>query len=122
MTNSIDQTIGRKIRQLRWKTGTTHEQLADAVRVSSEELQHYERGVTRVSVQNLCRITEFFDVPITALFDFNTSDASADLNVENILSEVFSDPEAMKLVRLYYSLSDDERRKTFQAARRKSGM
>ncbi|WP_120632616.1 helix-turn-helix domain-containing protein [Ruegeria sp. EL01] len=113
MTNSIDDEVGRQIRHLRWANGTTREQLADVMQLSGEEIEHYECGTSRVSAHNLWRLAEFFAVPVTSFFDLDKSGHSDALSTERIMSEIMSDPEAAKIVRAYYALSADKRRKMF---------
>lgn len=117
MTNTIDKTIGYKIRQLRLKRGFTHQQLADALQIPDEVLKLYEDGALRVGAQNLWRLAEYLDISVTDFFDLDKIDVPANLKLESIWSELKSNPEAADLARAYYALPESQRKKLLQNRR-----
>jgi transcriptional regulator with XRE-family HTH domain len=65
----INKEIGRKIRQLRKGLGLSQSELAEKIGVSFQQVQKYEKGLTRVSVMRLQQISEVFGVNIASFFE-----------------------------------------------------
>jgi transcriptional regulator with XRE-family HTH domain len=62
--NPIDVHLGRRIRQRRTLLGMTQEKLAEAIGLTFQQEQKYERGGKRVSSSRLFDLTRILDVPI----------------------------------------------------------
>lgn len=65
----IDHEIGHRVRHLRKVKGITQSELANALGLSFQQVQKYEKGVSRVSVQLLMMIAEYLEVDIGELID-----------------------------------------------------
>lgn len=63
MSNSFDKALGAKIRGERRLRGITQMQLAQRLGVSFQQLQKYESGTNKISVERLVELSRFFDVP-----------------------------------------------------------
>jgi transcriptional regulator with XRE-family HTH domain len=63
----IDVQLGAKIRGLRTSHGLSQTELAQAVGVSFQQLQKYERGANRISVATLLRLCGAMKVSAAAL-------------------------------------------------------
>ncbi len=61
--------IGNKIRQLRYRSSLTQEQLADKLSVSPQAVSKWENGVTMPDIALLPLLAEVFGVSIDELFD-----------------------------------------------------
>lgn len=69
MTNTKQQ-IGRRIKELRKKSGMTQEQLADLVKIDPRHLSRLERGVYYPGLDTLELIGRSLDVPLKDFFVF----------------------------------------------------
>lgn len=69
MTN-ISLIVGRKIRELRRHYNLTTRQLADSAGISHQQMSRYERGVNRIHVDILYRISLVFGCGISAFFRY----------------------------------------------------
>lgn len=67
MVNSVE--IGRKVRDFRIKNGLTQEGLAALLEITFQQVQKYERGLTKVNLERLQQLAEIFRVPISAFFE-----------------------------------------------------
>ena len=56
MTNSVDFSVGARLRSGRIALGMSHEKLADALGVSLQQVLAWELGVTRIGASSLSRI------------------------------------------------------------------
>lgn len=64
--------IGNKIKQLRYKSGLTQEQLAEKIGVSAQSVSKWENSITMPDITLLPLIAEEFGVSIDDLFDLTT--------------------------------------------------
>jgi transcriptional regulator with XRE-family HTH domain len=67
--NPIDVHVGQRIRQRRTLLGMSQEKLAEAIGLTFQQVQKYERGGNRVSSSRLFDLTRILDVPISYFFE-----------------------------------------------------
>ncbi|MFT4743612.1 MAG: transcriptional regulator with XRE-family HTH domain [Yoonia sp.] len=116
MKHPVDVHVGMRIRQRRWMNGTTQQQLAEAVGIKFQQIQKYETGMNRVSASRLWDIANVLTVPVS--FFFEGLDASAgEPGKGDVPSDVLTDKEALELLRSYYAIPENQRRRLFDLAR-----
>lgn len=119
MPHLVDIHVGKRIRQRRWLIGMTQQKLADLVGIKFQQIQKYETGANRVSASRLWDIGEALGVSVAFFFDglkSNSDDASG--RIEQVVpTDLLSDKEAMDLVRSYYAIPENQRRRLFELAR-----
>jgi transcriptional regulator with XRE-family HTH domain len=114
MAHPVDVHVGDKLRQRRWMTGMTQQQLGNSVGTKFQQIQKYENGSNRVSASRLWDIATALDVPVSFFFEgidgqvADTGEAQAG---------VLSDKEAVNLVRVYSAIPKEQRRKLLDLAR-----
>ncbi len=120
MPHPVDEYVGKRVRQRRWMVGFSQQQLGEAVGIKFQQIQKYETGMNRVSASRLWDIAETLEVPITFFFD-GYGDASVnkdgDKSKTNTQGDLLADKEALELVRSYYAIPENQRRKLFDLAR-----
>jgi transcriptional regulator with XRE-family HTH domain len=67
-TDPLDIEVGRKVRALRLERNMSQEKLGDALGLTFQQVQKYEKGANRISAGRLQRIAEILGVPTTAFF------------------------------------------------------
>jgi transcriptional regulator with XRE-family HTH domain len=107
--DSIDRIVGRNIRIHRLQKGLTQTELADALGLTFQQVQKYEKGTNRVGSGRLLRIATFLDVPVTALF--KGSDEMADTNEQSIFDQLTS-PHASRLLQAFARIDHDGLRRS----------
>lgn len=121
MPHPVDVHVGKRIRQRRWLIGMTQQQLAEKVGIKFQQIQKYETGANRVSASRLWDISDALDVTMTYFFDGLAQDVDdsdgRDLPTVNVPAELAEDKEAMDLVRSYYAIPENQRRRLFELAR-----
>jgi len=75
--------IGRRMRQLRERVGLSQSEVGARLEVSYQQIQKYERGVNKISIEKLQQLAEALGVPLTAFFE----DGSADETVQEQVQE-----------------------------------
>ncbi|MCP1241544.1 helix-turn-helix domain-containing protein [Acetobacter lambici] len=66
---TIDAHVGKRIRLRRTLLGLSQEKLGEALGVTFQQIQKYERGTNRVGASRLYDIATALDVPISFFFD-----------------------------------------------------
>lgn len=119
MPHQVDVHVGKRIRQRRWLIGMTQQKLADLVGIKFQQIQKYETGANRVSASRLWDIGEAMGVPVSFFFDGLREDVPIEgrSGGTGVPSDLLSDKEAMELVRSYYSIPENQRRRLFELAR-----
>lgn len=64
----VDTLVGTRIRLQRMERGISQTKLADAIGVTFQQVQKYEKGVNRVGASRLSRIAEVLEVPVGSFF------------------------------------------------------
>ena len=121
MKHPVDVHVGQRVRQRRWMVGMTQQQLADKVGIKFQQIQKYETGMNRVSASRLWDIAHAMNVTINFFFeglDADTRDAAmANMQQTAEQGDLMVDREAQELVRSYYSIPEEQRRRLFDLAR-----
>ena len=116
MTHPVDKHVGTKIRQRRWLVGMTQQQLAAEVGIKFQQIQKYETGANRVSASRLWDISEAMDVSVNFFFEGIEHEVAAAGSSESVPADLMGDKEALDLVRSYYSIPENQRRRLFDLA------
>jgi transcriptional regulator with XRE-family HTH domain len=116
MKHPVDVHVGKRIRQRRWMNGTTQQQLAEAVGIKFQQIQKYETGMNRVSASRLWDIAHVLAVPVSFFFDGLDAEGGETLQGD-VPSDVLTDKEALELLRSYYAIPENQRRRLFDLAR-----
>ncbi|MCF6291960.1 MAG: helix-turn-helix transcriptional regulator [Robiginitomaculum sp.] len=116
MTNSIDIYVGSRLRRRRRLLGLTQANLGEQVGIRFQQIQKYECAANRISASRLFDLSEALHVPVQYFYDgLSDKDAANDSDV--LPSDVLSQRETMELVRAYYSLGEEPRRRLLDLAK-----
>jgi transcriptional regulator with XRE-family HTH domain len=94
--------------------GMTQQQLGDKVGVKFQQIQKYEAGANRISASRMWDIAATMEVPVS--FFFEGLDGQAPETGE-ARGDFLTDKETLELVRAYYSIPENQRRRLFDLAR-----
>jgi len=117
MAHPVDVHVGKRIRHRRWLVGMTQQQLAEKVGIKFQQIQKYETGANRVSASRLWDIADALEVPVSFFFEGIESDNAPAPAAENVPADILGDKEALDLVRSYYAIPENQRRRLFELAR-----
>src|SRR5580698_8142106 len=67
--NPTDKHVGMRIRMRRMMLGMSQTNLADAVGLTFQQIQKYEKGTNRVGASRLQQFAKILSVPISFFFD-----------------------------------------------------
>jgi transcriptional regulator with XRE-family HTH domain len=119
--NPIDVHVGSRIRVRRTLLGISQEKLAEAIGLTFQQVQKYEKGMNRVSSSRLVDLANALDVTIPYFFDEMSAGVSAQTPSELMRTkqrpdvDPEKDPlvkrETLEFVRAYYKIQDPAVRK-----------
>ncbi|MBV7410487.1 helix-turn-helix domain-containing protein [Maritimibacter sp. DP1N21-5] len=116
MKHPVDVHVGKRVRHRRWMVGMTQQQLAERVGIKFQQIQKYETGMNRVSASRLWDISDALGVPVS--FFFEGLEGGAERSMEQYLpDDILADKEALELIRSYYAIPENQRRRLFELAR-----
>jgi transcriptional regulator with XRE-family HTH domain len=117
---SIDRHVGARIRLRRKLLGKSQEQLADALGLTFQQVQKYERGANRVSASKLFGISRCLEVEVGYFFE-QLGDPSASPRPSPALDGQVSDflltAEGVELASRFPRLSPGLRRRLLSLLR-----
>jgi len=119
--NPIDVHVGSRVRLRRTLLGLSQEKLGEALGLTFQQVQKYERGANRIGASRLFDLSCVLDVPISFFYDDISSDTSAksprnivglaDQAVEPFEPDPLAKRETLELVRAYYRIKEPAVRK-----------
>ncbi|WP_417719884.1 helix-turn-helix domain-containing protein [Salipiger sp.] len=118
MTHPVDVHVGKRVRHRRWLVGMTQQQLAERVGIKFQQIQKYETGANRVSASRLWDIADALEVPVSFFFEGIENEQEAGTETLSAMpADILGDKEALDLVRSYYAIPENQRRRLFELAR-----
>ena len=97
MEETFNVHLGKKLRMRRLSLGLTQTKVAEAINVTFQQIQKYEKGTNGVSSNRLMQLSQFLKVPITYFYedykDFKESKSNIDENDDlnySFLSKTFA--------------------------------
>jgi len=86
--------------------GLSQEALADALKLTFQQVQKYERGANRVSASKLYEIAKTLQVPVSYFFDGLADPMTNDVDevgaaAERVVTEFLNTPEGLELAEIF---------------------
>ena len=110
MEENFNIHLGKKLRMRRLSLGLTQTKVANAINVTFQQIQKYEKGTNGVSSSRLIQLSNFLKVPITYFFEDFTDYASSDPNS----SSNSVDLNYSFLMKTFSKLDENQKNKIFQ--------
>ena len=107
----IDRHIGHRVRARRTMLGMSQEKLAEALGLTFQQVQKYEKGVNRIGASRLLHIAGVLDVNIDFFFEGIPGLRAGGYSDDSLMAEFLTRPESDRLVRGFLKLKDDEARR-----------
>ena len=117
MKHPVDVHVGKRIRHRRWMVGMTQQQLGEDVGIKFQQIQKYETGMNRVSASRLWDIAAALNVSVNFFFEGLEEAEKDTTGKKSVPADLMGDKEALDLVRSYYAIPENQRRRLFELAR-----
>ncbi len=119
----VDVHVGRRLRSRRTMLGMSQENLGDAVGVTFQQIQKYERGLNRIGSSRLYEFSRALNVPVAFFFEefYDEADANgAEVHESPVAFEYekLANKEVLSLVRAYCGIGNQVVRKKLLALAR----
>ena len=111
MESNFNRHLGSKLRMRRLSLGLTQTKVAQAINVTFQQIQKYEKGTNGISSLRIMQLSNFLKVPVVFFFeDFPLYQGSSENALNN---EKIEDLNYSYLSKLFSSLSEDQKEKIF---------
>ena len=125
--NPVDLHVGGRIRMKRKVLGVSQERLAEALGLTFQQVQKYERGANRVSASKLYEVARFLQAPISYFFEGLAdptveSDGEDTSGAEQFVHDFLMTPEGLELAATFPKIRKGRvRRRVLELVRTLSG-
>jgi transcriptional regulator with XRE-family HTH domain len=125
--NPVDVHVGIRLRLRRTLLGLSQEALGEALGLTFQQIQKYERGANRIGASRLFDLARALDVPVEYFYEDMSADvmAASPRHMARAIAEPVSQPadtmnnrETIDLIRTYYKIADPNvRKRVYELAR-----
>jgi transcriptional regulator with XRE-family HTH domain len=115
--NPTDVHVGARVRLRRTLLGMSQEKLGEALGLTFQQVQKYERGANRVGASRLWEMSRVLDVPVSYFFEEldGAPRAAAPEARGEFEADAMTKRETLELVRAYYKIAEPAvRRRLFE--------
>lgn len=116
LPHPVDQHVGARLRRARSLRGHSQAALGEAVGVTFQQIQKYERGANRLSASTLFRLAAFLEFPVEWFFE-GLSAASGASNTVDPVEALLSSREGAAMAAHMANLTPALRRKLLAVMR-----
>jgi transcriptional regulator with XRE-family HTH domain len=121
MPDPIDVHVGSRVRLRRNMLGISQEKLGEALGLTFQQVQKYERGANRIGASRLHQLSRVLDVPVSFFFDDvdpvrapAIPGGFAEPPAEAFDADPLRRQETIELVEAYYRIADPSVRRRLQ--------
>ena len=115
--NPVDKHVGSRVRMRRIMLGMSQEKLGEALGLTFQQVQKYEKGTNRVGASRIQQISEILQVPVSFLFEGGPSGAANGASFGEAaspayISDFLATSEGLALTRAFTRISDAKLRRS----------
>ena len=116
--NPVDKYVGSRVRMRRIMLGMSQEKLGEALGLTFQQVQKYEKGTNRVGASRLQQISEILQVPVSFLFDGGPSGVGqyrhgfSEGSSPAYVSDFLATSEGLALTRAFTRIADAKMRRS----------
>src|SRR5215471_20563487 len=108
--NPVDKHVGGRVRMRRLVLAMSQEKLGDALGLTFQQVQKYEKGTNRIGASRLHQISHILQVPVAFFFE-GAADVLAPQGSGSALSmaeidDFISDSEGLRLIRAFLRIDN----------------
>jgi len=115
MESNFNRHLGSKLRMRRLSLGLTQTKVAQAINVTFQQIQKYEKGTNGISSLRIMQLANFLKVPVVFFFeDFPLYQQSSNSNSDIKEVSKAEDLNYSFLAKLFATLDENQKEKIFQ--------
>ena len=101
---SVDLYVGQRVRSARIELGMSQEKLGNALNLTFQQVQKYEKGTNRIGCSRLMQVAIALRKPVTWFFEGAPGSAGSLNRGPDFRTEFFATPHALDLARTFVLL------------------
>lgn len=115
--NPIDTHVGSRVRLRRTMMGMSQEKLGEALGITFQQIQKYEKGTNRIGASRMQQISATLKVPVSFFFQDApieggmSANGMADAGATTYVADFLSSPEGIQLNRAFVRITNPAIRK-----------
>jgi transcriptional regulator with XRE-family HTH domain len=115
--NPIDRHVGARVRMRRLLVSMSQERLGEALGITFQQIQKYEKGANRIGASRLQQIAKILGVPVEFFFDGAPSGdvglvgGFGELPQPSFVSDFMATSEGVQLTRAFVKIADAQVRR-----------
>ena len=115
--NPVDKYVGSRVRMRRIMLGMSQEKLGEALGLTFQQIQKYEKGTNRVGASRIKQISEILQVPVSFLFEGGpagivSGEGFSEDASPSYISDFLATSEGLALTRAFTSIGDAKLRRS----------
>ena len=115
--NPIDKHVGSRVRMRRMMLGMSQEKLGDALGLTFQQVQKYEKGTNRIGASRLQQISTILQVPVAFFFEGAPGDGSpadnfADAPSSAYVTDFLATSDGLALTKAFTRITDSKMRRS----------
>jgi transcriptional regulator with XRE-family HTH domain len=115
--NPVDKYVGSRVRMRRIMLGMSQEKLGEALDLTFQQIQKYEKGTNRIGASRLQQISDILQVPVSFLFE---GGPTGSMNADGVtgapspayVSDFLATSEGLALTRAFTRITDAKLRRS----------
>jgi transcriptional regulator with XRE-family HTH domain len=115
--NPIDRHVGSRVRMRRMMMTMSQEKLGDALGLTFQQVQKYEKGTNRIGASRLQQISDILQVPVSFFFEGvptvtgQTSSGMAEAPSPAYVSDFLATSDGLALTKAFVQIKDSKLRR-----------
>ena len=114
--NPVDKYVGSRVRMRRIMLGMSQEKLGEALGLTFQQVQKYEKGTNRVGASRIQQISEILQIPVSFLFEGGPSgivgaEGYDEGTSPSYVSDFLATSEGLALTRAFTRITDAKLRR-----------
>jgi transcriptional regulator with XRE-family HTH domain len=120
--NPVDRHVGSRVRMRRVLLGMSQEKLGEALSLTFQQVQKYEKGTNRIGASRLSQIAKILNVQVEFFFEGAPADTAfdeitslvtgfAEGEQASYISDIMSTSDGLQLARAFSRIQDPKRRR-----------
>jgi transcriptional regulator with XRE-family HTH domain len=114
--NPIDKHVGSRVRMRRMMMGMSQEKLGDAIGLTFQQVQKYEKGTNRIGASRLQQISQSLQVPVAFFFEgapmpVGHPDGNGHAPSPSYVSDFLATSDGLALTKAFMEIKDSKLRR-----------
>ena len=116
--NPTDKHVGSRVRMRRMMLSMSQEKLGDALGLTFQQVQKYEKGTNRIGASRLQQISQILQVPVSFFFEgapaavtIGHHDGMSEAPSPAYVSDFLATPDGLALIKSFMKIKDSKLRR-----------